>query len=105
MSAKPKPFDPYARMDGPMVSQQLIDDLRGPSPSAAAMAWVARSIEDAEAAPAPIRVLKAFQFNILGKGRGSRSRDNAPRRFWRRRPFRARLIRLDIGPFTAYFSQ
>ncbi|WAC60238.1 hypothetical protein [Brevundimonas sp. SL130] len=52
MSAKPKLFDPYARMDGPMVSQQLIDDLRGPSPSAEAMAWVARSLEDAEAAPA-----------------------------------------------------
>jgi len=51
MSAKPKPVDPYARMDGPVVSRQLIDDLQGATPSPEARVWLARSIHDAEAAP------------------------------------------------------
>ncbi|WP_299175090.1 hypothetical protein [uncultured Brevundimonas sp.] len=51
MSAKPKPVNPYARMDGPVVSAQLIEDLRGPSPSPEALAWIARSEAEAEAGP------------------------------------------------------
>jgi hypothetical protein len=49
MSAQPKPADPYARMNGPVVSAQLIEDLRGPSPSQQALDWIARSMKDAEA--------------------------------------------------------
>lgn len=51
MSAKPKPVDPYARMDGPVVSRQLVDDLQSASPSPEAQAWLARSIRDAQGAP------------------------------------------------------
>ena len=51
MSAKPKPIDPYARMDGPVVSRQLIDDLQSASPSPEAQAWLSRSIRDADGAP------------------------------------------------------
>ncbi|MBX3476800.1 MAG: hypothetical protein KF910_04285 [Brevundimonas sp.] len=53
MSAKPKALltDPYAGMDGSVVSQSLIDDLSSPQPSADALAWVERASGEVDAAP------------------------------------------------------
>lgn len=53
MSAKPKPLpvDPYAALDGAVVSRQLIDDLSGPSPSPEARAWLGRAMAEIDADP------------------------------------------------------
>lgn len=59
MSAKLKAIltDPYADMDGSVVSQSLIDDLSRPQPSADAVAWVERALSEADAAPDAFRPL------------------------------------------------
>lgn len=61
MSAKPKPMavDPYAQMEGPVVSQQLIDDLSSGAPSLEARDWLARAMDEIETDPEGFRPAQA----------------------------------------------